>query len=161
MTYILLLLTYALFSTVKSGSTVWFQSVKEQQINARLPALTHNPGDLEMKTGKAGSSSADISMTTYPTSTQSTPAPTYAGGAVQSTGYSSPPPPPPSEFGASAPRQANMQVTRPEQHTTQSQRSATQPTRPAQLAAQAPQSFYSQPAAMATYNPPASSLPQL
>ncbi|KAF9483563.1 hypothetical protein BDN70DRAFT_929086 [Pholiota conissans] len=62
MKYMLVLLIYAIVMTFRVGGRVWFQSVRE--IKIKMPAMTHNPGDLESK-ARRDDSSTSIPMTNY------------------------------------------------------------------------------------------------
>ncbi|KAF8962962.1 hypothetical protein BDZ97DRAFT_1063905 [Flammula alnicola] len=73
MKYMLVLLIYSTVVHFRGDSQVWFRTVSELKVN--MPALTHNPGDLEAKsdlgTGK-DSISQSIPMNTYPQPSPST-----------------------------------------------------------------------------------------
>ncbi|KAF8962964.1 hypothetical protein BDZ97DRAFT_1063726 [Flammula alnicola] len=77
MKYMLLLLTYSTTVYFRGDDQVWFRSVNELQV--KMPALTHKSGDFEAK----GYASPSIAMNTYPPSNPSIP-------PTQQMTYSSP-----------------------------------------------------------------------
>lgn len=62
MKYMLVIFIYAIVMTFHVGGRVWLQSVKDLQI--KMPAMTHNSGDLEAK-ARRDDSTTSTPMTGY------------------------------------------------------------------------------------------------